>query len=185
MVLHQEIFQAICSCWHKPQVDLVCHQVQQQAGTICFTGHRPPCLGSGCTQPVLGASGLLCFPTGSHLGQSGGEVARHLYSIIILIATGWPNMPWFRDLVAMSRQIPLCLPNLTNQLVQPDPSQESVKPECLAPRASAIKKQGFSETVAAPLRLLKEDQPDQSMRQSGPFLQSSATVIRWTSRQPL
>ena len=31
------------------------------------------------------------------------------------------------------------------------------------------------------LRLLKEDQPDQSMRQSGPFLQSGATLIGWTS----
>ena len=35
--------------------------------------------------------------------------------------------------------------------IQPDPSQESVKPEptCLAPRATAIKEQGFSEAVAA------------------------------------
>ena len=31
------------------------------------------------------------------------------------------------------------------------------------------------------LRLFKEDQPDQFMRQSGPFLQSGASVIRWTS----
>ena len=31
------------------------------------------------------------------------------------------------------------------------------------------------------LRLLKEDQPDQSMRQSGPFLQSGASVIMWKS----
>ena len=31
------------------------------------------------------------------------------------------------------------------------------------------------------LRLLKESQPDQFMRQSGPFLQNGATVIRWTS----
>ena len=27
----------------------------------------------------------------------------------------------------------------------------------------------------------REDQPDPSMRQSGPFLQSDASVIRWTS----
>ena len=31
------------------------------------------------------------------------------------------------------------------------------------------------------LRLLKDDQPDPSIRQSGPFLQSGASVIRWTS----
>ena len=35
--------------------------------------------------------------------------------------------------------------------IQPDPAQESVKPEptCLAPRVRAIKEQGFSEAVAA------------------------------------
>ena len=34
---------------------------------------------------------------------------------------------------------------------QPKPAQEPVKPEptCLAPRATAIKEQGFSEAVAA------------------------------------
>ena len=41
----------------------------------------------------------------------------------------------------------------------------------MAPRATSIKKQGFSEAVEQELRLLKEDQPDQSVRQSGPFLQ--------------
>ena len=53
----------------------VCHQVPQQTATICFTGSRPPCLSSGCTQPVLGGSATICLPTGGHLGQSGGEVA--------------------------------------------------------------------------------------------------------------
>ena len=32
-------------------------------------------VGSGCTQPVLGRSGPICFPTSSYLGQSSGEVA--------------------------------------------------------------------------------------------------------------
>ena len=70
---------------------------------------------------------------------------------IILIAPGWPNMPWFWDLVAMSSQIPLCLPNLPNLLTQLDPAQEPVEPEssCGSLRASAIKDQGFSDTVAA------------------------------------
>ena len=33
------------------------------------------------------------------------------------------------------------------------------------------------------LRLLKGDQPDQSMRQSGPFLQNGASLIRWTIKE--
>ena len=51
----------------------VCHQVQQQTATVCVTGSRPPGLGSGCTQPLLGGPGPIRLPTGSHLGQSGGE----------------------------------------------------------------------------------------------------------------
>ena len=47
--------------------------------------------------------------------------------------------------------------------IQPDPSQESVKPESLhlVPRSSAIKEQWQQES-----RLLRESQPDQSMKQS-------------------
>ena len=51
----------------------VCHHVLQQTSTVCLTGPRPPGLGSGCTQPVLGGPGPIRLPTGSHLGQSGGE----------------------------------------------------------------------------------------------------------------
>ena len=70
---------------------------------------------------------------------------------IILIALGWPNMPWFWDLVAMSNQIPLSLLKLAHSAIQSDSSQESVIPKsaCMAPGASAIKQQGFSEAVAA------------------------------------
>ena len=53
----------------------VCHQVQQQTITVCVTGFRPPGMGGGCTQSVLGKSGPLCLSTSSHLGQSVGEVA--------------------------------------------------------------------------------------------------------------
>ena len=53
----------------------VCHQIQQQTTTVCVTGSGSPGMGSGCTQSVMGRSGPICLPTGSHLGQSGGEVA--------------------------------------------------------------------------------------------------------------
>ena len=72
---------------------------------------------------------------------------------IILIAPGWPNMPWFGDLVAMSSDptVPAKSAQSGDSTIQPDPAQESVKPEptCLAPRAIAIREQGFSEAVAA------------------------------------
>ena len=132
----------------------VCHQVQQQTATVCITGTRPPGLGSGCTQPLLGGPGPIRLPTGSHLGQSGGEapglplqqnnsdcsrVAQHA-----LVLGPGSNVKPDSTVSAQYTQ-----PSVS--AIQPGPSQEPVKsePACLAPRASAIKEQGFSEAVAA------------------------------------
>ena len=130
----------------------VCHQVQQQTTTVCITGTRPPGLGSGCT--LLGGPGPIRLPTGSHLGQSGGEapglplqqnnsdcsrVAQHA-----LVLGPGSNVKPDPTVSAQHTQ-----PSVS--AIQPGPSQEPVKsePTCLAPRASAIKEQGFSEAVAA------------------------------------
>ena len=50
----------------------VCYQIQQQTATVCVTGSRPPGMGSGCTQPLLGEPGPIRLSTSSHLGQRGG-----------------------------------------------------------------------------------------------------------------
>ena len=132
----------------------VCHQVQQQTTTVCITGTRPPGLGSGCIQPLLGGPVPIRLPTGSHLGQSGGEapglplqqnnsdcsrVAQHA-----LVLGPGSNVKPDPTVSAQHTQ-----PSVS--AIQPGPSQEPVEsePTCLAPRASAIKEQGFSEAVAA------------------------------------
>ena len=108
----------------------------------------------GCTQPILGGPGPIRLPTGSHLGQSGGEatglplqqnnsdcprVAQHA---LVLRSSG--NVKSDPTVSAQHAQ-------LSVSAIQPGPSQEPVEsePTCLAPRASAIKEQGFSEAVAA------------------------------------
>ena len=132
----------------------VCHQIQQQTAPVCVTGARPPGLGSRCTQSLLGGPGPIRLPTGSHLGQSGGEapglplqqnnpdcprVAQHA-----LVLGPGSNVKPDPTVSAQPTQ-----PSVS--AIQPGPSQEPVKsePTCLAPRASAIKEQGFSEAVAA------------------------------------
>ena len=132
----------------------VCHQVQQQTASVCVTGARPPGLGSGCTQSLLGGPGPIRLSTGSHLGQSGGEapglplqqnnpdcprVAQHA-----LVLGPGSNVKPDPTVSAQPTQ-----PSVS--AIQPGPSQEPVEsePTCLAPRASAIKEQGFSEAVAA------------------------------------
>ena len=101
-------------------------------------------------------------------------------SRIILIAPGWPNMPWFGDLV--SSQIPLCLPNLLtqlfNQILHGSMANLNLNAWLLEPQLSRTR--AFLRQWQHKLRLLTESQSDQSMRQSGPFLQSGASVISWT-----
>ena len=132
----------------------VFHQVQQQTATVCVTGSRPPGMGSGCTQSVLGRSGPICLPTNSHFGQSGGEVAGLPMQQNHIDCTGVAQ----HALVLGSSGHVQSDPTVSAQsaqsgdsAVQPDPAQEPVKPEptCLAPRATAIKEDGFSEAVAA------------------------------------
>ena len=132
----------------------VCHQVHQQVTSVCITSTGPPSNSCRCTQSVMGGSGRICLPTSSHLGQSGGEV------------TGLPMQENHCDCSGVAQHA-LVLgssehiqPNPTepaqsskpvDTALQSDPSQKSDKPKslCMAPRATAIKEQGFSKAVAA------------------------------------
>ena len=131
----------------------LCNQIQQQGAPVCVTGSR--CHGNcgGCTQSVMGGAGRLCLPTDSHIGQSGGEVARHpvhenhyhypgVAQHALVLGPGSHVQP--------DPSEPATSTQLTDTALQPDPSQKSVKSKspCLAPRASAIKEQGFSKDVA-------------------------------------
>ena len=158
------------------------HEVQQQVTSVCVTSAGCPGSSSGCTQSPVGGSGCLCLPTSSHLGQSGGEV------------TGLPLQENHSDCSRMAQHAlvlgscnhvqsdPTEPAQSVDTAFQSDPSQkcDKSKSPCMAPRATAIKEQGFSETVAARI-----EAPQRGLtRSSGPFLQSGATLIRWTSGHP-
>ena len=130
------------------------HEVQQQAAAVCVTSPGSPGNSSGCSQFPMGGPGRVCLPTHSHLGQSGGEV------------TGFPmpenhsDCSWMAqhalvlgpsDHVQSGSPQPAQLAKPVDTALQSDPSQKSDKSKspCMAPRATAIKEQGFSETVAA------------------------------------
>ena len=136
-------------------------------------------------QPLLGGPGPIRLPTSSHLGQSGGEatglplqqnksdcprVAKHA---LVLGSSG--NVQSNPTLSAQHTQLSVSF----NQVLHRNLLNLNLHAWLLEPQQSRSKvslRQWQHE-----LRLLKEDQPDLSMRQSGPFLQSGASVIRWTS----
>ena len=143
-----------------PSSGSVCHKVQQQAPTFCFTSPRSPGLGSGCSQPVLGGTGPVCLPTSGHLGLGGGEVTGlsvqqdHLdCTRVAQHALVWGS----GGTVQSDSLVPAQHTRLSVSAIQPGSTQEPSKSEsaCLAPRASAIKEQGFSEAVAARIEALQ------------------------------
>ena len=129
----------------------VCHQVQQQIARVCVTDFRPPGMGSGCTQSVLGRSGPICLPTSSHLGPSGGKAAGLPIQQNHTDCTGVAQHALVLGSSGYVQSDPTVPAQSGDSSIQPDPAQEPVKPEptCMAPRATAIKEQGFSEAVAA------------------------------------
>ena len=116
------------------------------------------------------------FPPAAILGKVVEKLQDSPSKRIILIAPGWPNMPWFWDQMAMSSLIPLSLPNLPNLLTQPfnqiphrNLTNLNLDARLLEPQHS--RSRASLRRWQQELRLLKGDQPDQSMRQSGPYLQ--------------
>ena len=130
-------------------------------------------------------------PTAHILGKVVEKLQDYPCRRIILIALGWPNMPLFRDLDpcsgAMSSQISLSLPNLLTQPFNQTPhrNMSNLNLHAWLLESQQSRSRASLRKWQHELRLLREDQPDQSMRQSGPFLQSGASVIRWTSEHPL
>ena len=159
----------------------ICHEVQSQVTSVCISGAGLPGCSSGCTHSTMGGPGCLCLSTHRHLGQSGGKdtglsmpkahsdrpgVAQHA----LVLGFGdhvQPNSP--QSSKSAKPLVTALQSDLHAWLLEPQQSKN---------RASLRRWQ-------QELRLLKENQPDQSMKQSGPFLQSGASLIRWTSNHLL
>ena len=146
-----------------------------------FTSPRPPVMGNGCTQPVMGGS--ICLPGSSHLGQSGGEVVG---LPVQQDHTNCTRVAQNALVLGSSDHVqsdPIVLPNLPNQPFNQTLHRNllnlNLHAWLLEPQLS--RNMGSLRQWQHELRLLKEDQPDQSMRQSGPLLQCGASVIRWIS----
>ena len=108
--LSQQVFNLLCSKWTQPQLDLF---------AIWFN-HKLPKFVSLVPDPTAWAVDAMnlswenvdayAFPPVSLLSQVVSKPVDQGCHRMILIAPGWPNMPWFWDLVNLSVQIPFKLP---------------------------------------------------------------------------
>ena len=97
----------------------VCHSSEPQTPSLRVPNPRPKGLGHRCSEHKLDGSHFLCLPSdGSPLQGDPKDQAMPLPDH--RNTPGWPGMPWFWDLVQLSRsqEIPLQLPVSTTLLKQ-------------------------------------------------------------------
>ena len=66
----------LCSRWHRPKINLLATRFNNKSPLFCVTGTGSPGHSSGCAQSAMVGSKRIHLLTISHIGQSGGEVAR-------------------------------------------------------------------------------------------------------------
>ena len=114
-----EAFEAICSRWHWPQIDLFATSFNNKLPQFVSLMPDPLAIAVDALSLPWEDLDAYAFPPVAILGKVVEKLQDTPCKRFILIVPGWPNMPWFWDLVSMSSQIPLCLPNLPNLLTQP------------------------------------------------------------------
>ena len=188
--LSQQVFNLLCSIWDRPQIDLFATRFN----------HKLPQFVSPVPDPAAWAVDALslpwenfdvyAFPPVSLIPQVISKMMDQGCRRMILIAPGWPKMPWFWDLVNLSVQIPLSLPLIKDLVTQPfnrlvyrNLSNLNLYAWLLESLPSRNK--GSLMKWQKELRLLREAQPEPCTSQSGPFLLNGVSHMRWTSGRPL
>ena len=145
-----EVMQQMAPASNRP----VCHEIQPQVTSVCVSSFGLPGCSSRRTYCAMGGSGCICLPTDRHLGQSGGEASglsvQEDYSDCSGVAQH-ALVLGLGDHVQPGTTQPTKPAQSADAALQSDPPQKSDKSKssCMAPRATAIKEQGFPEAVAA------------------------------------
>ena len=184
--LDQRVFNLLCSNWGLPQVDLFAtHFNFKIPRFVSPVPDRKAWAVDALSQPWEDLE-VYAFPPVSLLNLVVSKVVDQGCRRMILIAPGWPNMPWFWDLVNLSVQVPFQLPLHQNLITQPfnglihrNLSNLNLHAWFLDPVSSRSK--GSLTRWQQELRLLRDAQPEPYTSKSGPFLLNGATRIRWTS----
>ena len=129
----------------------ICHEVQPQVTSVCVSSTGLPSCSSGCTHSAMGGSGCIRLPTDRHIGQSGGKIIGLPMQETHSDCPGVAQHALVLGLGDHVQSGPSQPAQSVDTALQSDSSQKSDKSKspCMAPRATTIKQQGFSEAVAA------------------------------------
>ena len=156
----------------------ICNPFQSHTFQVCVTGSGSYSLGSGCSQSVMGESGCVCLSSSiptqpsnfqgdrSRLWQNDSDRPRVAQHALVL----GPGQSIDSDSLQ-----PSAAKESSDTAIQWSSSQEPQQSEsaCLAPRASSIQEQGFSDEVAARIEALQRS----STRAI--YKSKSAIFVKW------
>ena len=182
--LHPQVFKQICHKWFIPHVDLFATHLNHKVPL--YVSPVPDQHAWDIDALNINWSGLTAYvyPPTTLLHKVSQKI------LIILIAPGWPGMPWFWDLVQLSTEIPLQLPVST---LLPKQSHNQVflnNPQHLNLHAWYLGVDSFKNKASLwkwqrELLTLRGHQQGPSTSQSGPYLRDGTEKIRWISPLPL
>ena len=116
--LHPLVFQEICQVWHKPMVDLFATSLNAKLPIYVSPVPDDKAWQIDALNIFWEALDAYAFCPVAILPQLVNKMITYRCRVIV-IAPGWPGMPWFWDLVELSTRIPLRLPQCHNLLKQP------------------------------------------------------------------
>ena len=183
--LHPQVFKQICQKWFTPHVDLFATHLNHKVPL--YVSPVPDLNAWDIDALNINWSGLTALPCLPSDGSPSRVIQkiRQYKCLIIIIAPGWPGMPWFWDLVKLSTEIPLQLLVSTTLLKQSYNYAFHSNPHlnlhawCLGVDSS--KNKASLWRWQRELLPLKGHQKGPSTSQSGPYLRNGTEKIRWIS----
>ena len=167
--LSQHVFNLLCLKWARPQVDLFATRFSNKLPK--FVSPVPDQTAWAVDAMSLSWENLdvYAFPPVSLLNQVISKVMDEGFYGMILIAPGWPNMPWFWDLVKLSVQIPFKLPIQRDLVTQPFNGlvHNNLHLHAWLLEPLPFRSKGSLMKWQQKLRLLKGTQPEPFINQSG------------------
>ena len=117
--LSQQVFDLLCSRWARPHVDLFATRFNHKLPKFVSPVPDPTAWAVDALSLSWDNLDVYAFPPVSLLNQVTSKVMDQGCRMMIMIAPGWPNMPWFWDLVNLSIQVPFKLPLQRDLVTQP------------------------------------------------------------------
>ena len=183
--LHPQLFKQMCQKWFTPHVDLFATHLNHKLPLYVSPVPDPKAWDIDALNMNWTNLMAYAYPPTALLHKVIQKI-KQCHCLIIVIAPGWPGMPWFWDLVQLSTEIPLQLPVSTTLLKQShnyvfhnNPQQLNLHAWCLG--ADNSKNKASLWRWQRELLLLSGHQQGPSTSQSGPFLKNGAEKIRWIS----